>query len=341
MTSTRIVTLVRRPENGEPQPADFALVERPIPARSPGQLLVKNIVMSVDPSMRGRLETSEKQYTTNFEIDGPLDGSCIGQVVQSDTASMPVGSFVRHRMGWRDHAIVEANSATTVDTNLAPLGAWLGVMGQTGFTAWAGIRRIAPVQTGHTVFVSAAAGAVGSAVGEFSRLLGASTVIGSAGGASKVKLLTDELGYTAAFDYRTESAAEALPRLAPEGLDVYFDNAGGQQLVAALHNMKINGHMALCGMMSIFDPEAPREDINQLMQAILRRVNVRGFIVRDHEDLRDDFEQHVSGWLKDGSLVPRQTVVDGLENATSAFLGMLKGQNVGKMLVRLDTGWEV
>jgi NADPH-dependent curcumin reductase CurA len=333
----QVVTLVRRPVDGTPRVDDFALVEQALPARGPGQLLVRNVVMSVDPSMRGRLETSEKQYTTNFEIGGPLDGSCIGIVTETDDAAFPVGTAVRHRAGWRDLALIEASSATAVDPAKAPLGAWLGVLGQTGFTAWAGIRRIAPVEPGNTVFVSAAAGAVGSAVGEFSRLLGATTIIGSAGGAAKARLLTDELGFTHGFDYRTESAADVLPKAAPGGIDVYFDNAGGRQLVAALHNMKLHGHIAMCGMMTIFDQEAKREDINQLMEAILRRVSLRGFIVRDHEDLRSDFETHVSGWLRDGRLAPRQTVVDGLEHAAEAFLSMLGGGNVGKMLVRLDS----
>jgi hypothetical protein len=321
--------------------SDFAAEERPIPALQPGQLLLRNIAMSVDPSMRGRLETTEKQYTTNFELGEPLDGSAVGVVLAAEGASIPVGSVVRHRMGWRDHAVIDAATATVVDTDMAPAGAWLGVLGQTGFTAWVGLRRVAELKEGDVVFVSAAAGAVGTAAARFARLLGASRVVGSAGGPAKVKMLVDELGYDDGFDYRSERAADGLRRVAPDGLDVYFDNVGGEQLVAALNAMHIGGHIALCGMISQFDGESRSYDINRLIEAVLRRVTLRGFIVRDHEDMRPEFERMVSGWLRTGEVVNQQTVVDGIDHAVEAFLGMLKGQNVGKALVRLDTEWAV
>ena len=340
-----MVILRERPVGREPVSSDFAIEERALPALGDGELLVHNIVMSVDPSMRGRLEPTEKQYTTNFEIGGPLDGSAIGVVTQASAAGaaagLTEGVLVRHRSGWREDAIVAADSVSVVDVALAPVGAWLGIMGQTGFTAYVGVRRIAPVAAGETVFVSAAAGAVGSVAGPFARLMGATTVIGSAGGAAKVGLLVDELGFDGAFDHRVDSPFDALARLAPDGVDVYFDNAGGRQLVAALNAMRINGRIALCGMMSQFDRDAKREDINQLIQAVLRRVTLRGFIVRDHEDLRPEFEREVAGWLRSGALVPRQTVFDGLDRSVDAFLGMLTGANIGKMLVHLDSTWAI
>ncbi len=338
-TSTRLVTLVRRPIGGEPQPEDFALVEQPIPALGAGQLLLRNIAMSVDPSMRGRLETSEKQYTTNFEIDQPLDGSALGVVLAANGSDIPVGSVVRHRLGWRDHAVVDAATVAIVDTTMAPAGAWLGILGQTGFTAYVGLKRTGEMKPGDVVFISAAAGAVGSAAGPMAKLMGASRVVGSAGGDTKVALLVDELGYDAAFDYRSENPMDGLKRVAPDGIDVYFDNVGGEQLVAALHSMHIGGHVALCGMISLFDGANRAPDINKLIEAVLRRVTIRGFIVRDHEDLRAQFESDVAGWLRSGELSAQQTVVDDLSNAVGAFLGMLKGQNIGKMLVRLDTDW--
>jgi NADPH-dependent curcumin reductase CurA len=335
-STTPAVVLLRRPD-GEPQPGDFEVQEIPLAEPAEGQLLVRNIAMSVDPSMRGRLEPTEKQYTTNFEVGGPLDGSAIGQVEHSESADVPVGAYVRHRMGWRTHAIVNAADVSVVDAAVAPLGAWLGVLGQTGFTAWAGLRRIGALAAGDTIFISAAAGAVGTAAGQFARQLGAGRIIGSAGGASKVALLVDELGFDAAFDYRAEDPMDAVARLAPDGLDVYFDNVGGRHLAAALNNMNLRGRVALCGMISMFDESAPKQDLNQLIQAVLRRVKVEGFIVRDHEDLRADFEQTVGGWLNSGALTNRQTVIDGLDHSVEAFLSMLKGANVGKMLVRLDT----
>ena len=341
-TTTRLVTLQARPEpGGDPTAELFAIEERPIPELQSGQVLVQNIAMSVDPSMRGRLDLGEKQYTTNFQIGQPLDGSAIGRVLVSQAPDVPPGTILRHRAGWREHAVIDAATASVIDADAAPVGAWLGVLGQTGFTAWAGLRRIGELKEGDTVFISAAAGAVGSAAGRFAKLLGASRVIGSAGGASKVAQLVDELGYDDAFDYRAEAPKAAVPRLAPDGIDLYFDNVGGPHLVAALHNMAIGGHTALCGMISQYSADGRGQDINHLIEAVLRRVTIKGFIVRDHEDMRADFESTVAGWLRSGQVDALQTVTDGIDHAVEAFLGMLKGGNIGKALVRLDTGWEI
>jgi len=341
-TTTRMVTLQGRPEPGaDPTPDLFAVEERPIPELRDGQLLLRNIAMSVDPSMRGRLELGEKQYTTNFQLGDPLDGSAIGHVIASKSPGVPVGAVVRHRAGWRDHAVVDATTVTIVDADAAPVGAWLGVLGQTGFTAWVGLVRIGELHAGDTVFISAAAGAVGSAAGRFAKLLGASHVLGSAGGAAKVAQVVGELGYDDAMDYRAESPKDAVPRLAPDGIDVYFDNVGGPHLVAALHNMRINGRIALCGLISQYSADGRGQDINHLIEAVLRRVTIRGFIVRDHEDMRPEFERTVSGWLRSGDVDALQTVTDGIDHAVDAFLGMLKGGNIGKALVRLDTDWVI
>jgi NADPH-dependent curcumin reductase CurA len=340
-TTTRLVTLLRRPGVDGPSADDFAIEERPIPALGPGQMLVRNITMSVDPSMRGRLDVGDKQYTTNFQIGEPLDGSAIGVVLVSTGSPIEPGTVVRHRMGWREHAVVDVSTVTVVDVGLAPAGAWLGVLGQTGFTAWVGLKRIARLERGETVFVSAAAGAVGSVAGRFAKLLGAGRVVGSAGGAAKVAQLRDELGYDDAFDYRTEPPRKALARMAPDGVDVYFDNVGGPQLVAALHNMRLEGRIALCGMISQFSESGRGNDINHLIEAVLRRVTLRGFIVRDHEDMRPEFETSVATWLRSGEIDAVQTVTDGIDHAVEAFLGMLQGGNVGKALVRLDTDWAI
>ena len=237
--------------------------------------------------------------------------------------------------------MIDATTATVVDPAAAPVGAWLGVLGQTGFTAWVGLKRIAELREGDTVFISAAAGAVGTAAGRFAKLLGAARVVGSAGGAAKVATLVDELGYDDAFDYRTEPPRDGVRRIAPDGLDVYFDNVGGAHLVAALEHMHIGGRVALCGMISQYSPDGRGHDINRLIEAVLRRVTIRGFIVRDHEDMRAEFEQTVVGWLRTGEVQARQTVTDGIDHAVDAFLGMLAGGNVGKALVRLDTAWVV
>lgn len=336
VSTTRAVLLRRQTAASGPVHDDFEIASIPVPALAPGQLLVRNAYMSVDPSMRGRLEPSEKHYTTNFIPGQPLDGSAIGIVIESASDKVPVGAAVRHRMGWREHAVVDAATVTVHDPAVAPLNQWLGVLGQTGFTAYSGLLRTAEFKPGDAVFVSAAAGAVGSMVGQFAKLLGASRVVGSAGGETKRQLLIDELGYDDAFDYRAGPASDQLNRVAPDGIDVYFDNVGGEQLMAALDAMHVNGRIALCGMISNFDPENQRYDIGRLITAVLKRLTIRGFIVRDHEDMRPDFERQVSGWLRSGELVSKDTIYDGLERAVEALFGVMSGANVGKMLVRLD-----
>jgi NADPH-dependent curcumin reductase CurA len=341
-TSTRMVILRGRPGRGDdPTPDLFGVEERPIPELRPGELLLRNIAMSVDPSMRGRLDLGEKHYTTNFDVGQPLDGSAVGQVIASEDGRIPLGAVVRHRAGWREHAVVDSSTVAVVDPDAAPVGAWLGILGQTGFTAWVGLKRIGDLHEGDTVFISAAAGAVGSAAGRFAKLLGAGRVVGSAGGPDKVRQLVDQLGFDDAMDYRAESPKEAVRRLAPDGIDVYFDNVGGPHLVAALKNMSIGGRIALCGMISQYSDDGRGEDINNLIEAVLRRVTIRGFIVRDHEDMRPEFEQKVAAWLRSGEVEALQTVTDGIDHAVDGFLGMLKGANLGKALVRLDTTWQI
>ncbi|MGC0344187.1 NADP-dependent oxidoreductase [Streptomyces sp. SLBN-8D4] len=336
--TTRVVTLVRRPD-GEPLSSDFAVEDRPLPPLGEEQLLVRNLYMSVDPSMRGRLESTDKHYTHNFTPGSPLDGRALGVVEESRCASVPPGTYVRHQLGWRDRAVLDAadtDGAGRIDPRLAPLPTWLGLLGQTGFTAYVGLTRIAALRPGDAVFVSAAAGAVGTAAGQFARLLGADRVVGTVGGPDKCALLVKEFGYDAAADYRAEPVRDALSRIAPDGIDVYFDNVGGEQLAAALHALRNGGRVALCGMMSQFGGDRRTVDINHLIQAVLKRLTLCGFIVRDHEDLRPEFEQRVAGWLAEGRVTARETVVDGLENAAGALLSLLGGGNVGKMLVRLD-----
>jgi NADPH-dependent curcumin reductase CurA len=332
--TTRVVTLASRPD-GRPTAANFGVDEQPVGEPGPGQVLVRNVYMSVDPAMRGRMEPTEKHYTTNFAVGGPLDGSAIGRVIASRADGFTAGDFVRHRLGWRDYALVDAAAATVVDPALAPLPYWLGVLGQTGFTAYAGLRRAGDIQPGDVVFVSAAAGAVGSTAGQLARLLGAARVIGSAGGTDKARLLVDELGFDAGIDYRA-GLAEGLAAVAPDGIDLYFDNVGGDHLVAALYALRLHGRVALCGMISTMEDASAAPGVQHLIQAVLKRLTLRGFIVRDHEDLRPEFEKQVANWVRTGELVARQTVVDGLENAVGAFIGLLAGANVGKMLVRLS-----
>jgi NADPH-dependent curcumin reductase CurA len=226
ITSTPAVVLQRQTAASGPVHDDFAVQDIAVAPLQDGQLLVRNAYMSVDPSMRGRLEPTEKHYTTNFVPGQPLDGSAIGIVIESADPAIAVGAAVRHRLGWRDHAVVDARAVTIHDPAIAPLNQWLGALGQTGFTAYAGLVRTAQFAPGDAVFVSAAAGAVGSMVGQLARLMGASRVVGSAGGETKRALLVSEFGFDDAFDYRAGPASELLGRVAPDGIDVYFDTRG-------------------------------------------------------------------------------------------------------------------
>jgi NADPH-dependent curcumin reductase CurA len=291
--------------------------------------------MSLDPATRGRMDPGEKQYTTNFEIGGPLDGSAIGIVEESASELLPVGSTVRHRMGWREYAVVEDTSATICDLGKAPTISWLSSMGQTGFTAYAGLVPVGRLAPGETVFVTGAGGAVGSMVGQFARLMGAGRVIGSAGGSEKCAWLKEDCGFDEVINYRDQDFDAELPKVAPEGIDLFFDNVGGWQFAAALHNMKIHGRISMCGAVSNFGTqEQPSTAV--LIEAVLRRLTISGFIVRDFEDLRPEFEAKVSAWLTSGQLVDRATIVDGIAGAGAGLEGLLSGTNVGKALVRLS-----
>lgn len=331
--SARTVHLASRP-SGAPVPENFEIREAPIPRPGPGQLLVRNVYMSVDPAMRGRMEPTEKHYTSNFTIGGPLDGSAIGEVVAGSSDAFPLGSFVRHRLGWRDYAVVDEAGAGAVDPAKAPLADWLGILGQPGFTAYVGLARAGALKPGDTVFISAAAGAVGSTAGQLAKLMGAATVIGSAGGPAKAALLEADLGYDHGIDYRDDLRA-GLAAAAPEGIDLYFDNVGGDHLVAALYALRERGRVALCGMIADLRDTSASPPISHLIQVTLKRLTVQGFIVRDHEDLRAEFEERVSGWLRSGDLVAPRTITEGLDHAAEAFISMLAGGNTGKALVQI------
>jgi NADPH-dependent curcumin reductase CurA len=320
------------------QAADLRVEDLPVAALEPGQALVRNELMSLDPSTRGRMDDSDKVYTTSFPVGGGLDGWAIGHVVESRSTELPVGATVRHRLGWRDLAVLDAGSARVVDLDRAPAASWLSALGQTGFTAYVGLTRIGELAAGDTVLISAAAGAVGSIGGQLARLLGAGRVIGSAGGTFKCSWLTEDLGFDAAIDYRSQDLRARLAELASDGLDLYFDNVGGDHLVAALHGMRSGGRITLCGMVSTMQPGAGGPPLGELIEAVLRRVTLRGFIVRDHEDLRDRFETEVAGWLASGELRDHHTEILGLESAPQAMVSLLEGGNVGKALVRLSGG---
>jgi hypothetical protein len=320
---------------GWPTPENFAFVDVEVPDPGPGQVLVRNTYMSVDPYMRGRMN-DVRSYVPPFQVGKALDGGAIGEVIASGSDTIPVGATVLHSLGWRDLALLDATHARIVDPLAAPTPAtYLGALGTTGFTAYVGLLDIAGLREGDVVFVSGAAGAVGSIAGQIAKLRGASRVIGSAGSAAKVNHLVDKLGFDAAFNYHDGPVHRQLAAAAPDGIDVYFDNVGGDHLTAAIYALHNFGRVALCGAIDAYNATDARPGPPNLGLAVSKRLTLRGFIVIDHHDRMPAFLAEVAPWIRDGRVVADETVVHGLEHAPDAFIGLLRGENVGKMVVAI------
>jgi len=330
--SSRQIVLAARPQ-GEPVPADFRLEACEVPDPGPGEVLVRNTWMSVDPYMRGRMNDA-RSYVPPFQVGLPLDGGAVGTVVASGDPAVPEGATVLHGLGWRELALVPAERVQAVDPGAGPAQAYLGALGMPGLTAYVGLLDIANLRPGDVVFVSGAAGAVGSLAGQIAKLRG-HTVVGSAGSAEKVALLRDELGFDAAFNYKDGRVRDLLREAAPEGIDVYFDNVGGEHLEAAIGSLRRDGRVALCGAISAYNATEPQPGPRNVNQAIGKRLTLRGFIVSDHSARMPDLLADVGPAVADGRIVVRETIQDGLERAPQAFIDLLRGANTGKMLVRL------
>jgi NADPH-dependent curcumin reductase CurA len=285
--------------------------------------------------MRGRLNDA-KSYLPPFRLDAVMDGGAVGEVIQSRSPDLSVGDTVMHVQGWREYATGKAAAFRRVDTSVAPASEYLGALGTTGFTAWVGLIDIGQLKEGDVVFVSGAAGGVGSVAGQIARLRGASRVIGSAGSDEKVDYLRSELGFDAAFNYRSGPVQAQLREAAPDGIDLYFDNVGGEHLEAAIWPLRTSGHVVLCGLVSQYNATEPAPGPRNLGLAVSRRLTLRGYIILDHQDRFDDFLAEVGPWIAGGQIRTRETIVDGIENAPEAFLGLLRGDNTGKMLVRVS-----
>ncbi|KAB8171207.1 zinc-binding dehydrogenase [Streptomyces sp. 3MP-14] len=334
-TTGRAWHLVARP-TGWPTDANFALRTAPVSEPGAGEILVRNRYLSVDPYMRGRMNAG-RSYVAPFELDEPMLGDALGEVVASRADGVAVGDLVVHQLGWREFATLPAADAAVVPRDLGvPDTAFLGVLGMTGLTAYVGMKDIARVREGDVVFVSGAAGAVGGPAGQLARLLGASRVIGSAGGPEKARLLTEEFGFDAAIDYKAAPVGEQLAKAAPEGIDVYFDNVGGDHLEAALDALNVFGRVAVCGLISSYNATEPVPGPRNLGLVLGRRLRVEGFLVTDHQARRAEFLRQTAEWVRSGQLRYRETVFEGIERATEAFLAMMRGGNVGKMLVALE-----
>ena len=321
---------------GLPTAADFEMTTVTLDEDLAEQeVLVRNLYMSVDPYMRGRM-TGKKTYVDPFKLNEALTGGAVGRVVASRHAEWPVGTLVAHFFGWREafktcdgHQLTKLPDMQDVSPSI-----WLGALGMPGLTAYAGLLEVAAMKEGDTVFVSGAAGAVGSLVGQIAKIK-KGFVIGSCGSEQKAQYLTDELGFDRALNYRQAPIAQQLAQAAPDGIDVYFDNVGGDHLEAALSNMKNFGRIAMCGAIAEYNAKDPSPGPRNLTLAVVRRLTLRGFIVSDLQHLQSTFVREMSGWIKEGRIKTKETTVEGLEHAADAFLGLFKGDNTGKMLVRL------
>jgi len=335
MKNRRIV-LASRP-HGEPKSSDLRLETSEVPDPKDGEVLLHNLYLSLDPYMRGRMSAA-KSYAKPVEIDGVMEGSTVSEVVKSNQPGFKPGDVVLSYSGWQEYAISDGTGLRKLDESLAPVTTALGVLGMPGLTAYAGLLTIGQPKPGETVAVAAATGPVGSLVGQIAKIKGARAV-GIAGGAEKCRAVIDEFGFDAALDHRSANFAQELASACPKGIDVYFENVGGDVWKAVTKLLNDFARVPVCGLIAHYNmtelPEGP-DRVPQLMVDILRkRLTLRGFIVSDFADQAKDFYRDMATWLKEGRIKYREDIVDGLELAPEAFIGLLSGKNFGKLLVRV------
>lgn len=327
--SQREVHLVARPD-GLPDASHFRVVETRVADPGPGQVLIRNLYMSVDPAMRPRLSNGQQP------LDRAMGGGAIGTVVASRNERFREGDLVQHQAGFREYWLSDGKGVTTLDPDGFSPTLFMHALGGTGLTAYGGLLVTGALKDGENVFVSAAAGAVGSVAVQIAKIKGCYT-IGSAGSAEKCAWLTDELGVDAAINYKEGSLRKSLKAAAPNGIDVYFENVGGDHLDAALPRMNPLGRIPVCGMISAYNtPGARSEGVTTLSNMIYNRITMRGFVVYEFEDQREQFLADMKSWIRDGRMKYRETILEGIENAPAALIGLFSGENIGKMLVKLD-----
>jgi NADPH-dependent curcumin reductase CurA len=326
------IRLASRP-NGMPTADNFSLVQIKLEPLQDRQVLIRNLYMSVDPYMRGRMNDA-KSYVPPFELDKPLDGGAVGEVIESRTEEFKPGDVVTSNFGWREYFIAAPQELHLVSRDIQPLSVYLGALGMTGMTAWAGLNLV-EVKAGDVIFISGAAGAVGSVAGQLAKLRGC-RMIGAAGSMEKVRFLQEECGFDVAFNYKVGSILEQLNLEVPDGIDVYFDNVGGAMLEAALSVLRVHGRIVACGGISGYNEETPQPGPSNLFNMVTKRLTMKGLIVGDWLDRRGEFEQEVGGYFRAGKLKSKETMVTGIDQAVGAFIGLFEGKNIGKMVVKLD-----
>ncbi len=336
MTNRRVV-LAARPK-GEPKDGDFRFEQVDVPPPADGEVLVRTIYLSLDPYMRGRMSEA-KSYAPSVEIGQVMPGGAIAEVVESKTDRLRIGDIVATgNSGWQQYAVVPASAAWKIDPQLAPLPAYLGVLGMPGLTAYTGLLNIGQPKAGETVVVAAAAGAVGSVVGQIARIKGC-RAIGIAGGEEKCAYVVRDLGFDACVDHRSERFADNLAAACPKGVDVYFENVGGKVFETVLPLLNPFGRVPVCGLIAYYNMAAPARGIDRtpmlLRDILVRRLTLRGFIVSDFASQQPQFAREVAGWLREGKLRHREHIVEGFDNVVEAFRGLFRGENIGKLVVKV------
>ena len=320
---------------GMPTHDNFALVSVELVPPAAGEVLVKNLYMSVDPYMRGRMR-EDAVYAQAYAINEVMYGGAIGEIVESNDPSLNAGDIVLNQKAWQDRFVASADSLVKLEPfDRTQLSLYMGTLGMPGLTSYVGLFKFGEPKAGETVFVSAASGAVGANVCQIAKLKGC-RVIGSCGSDEKAQWLKDECGVDAVINYKTcGDLSEALAAAAPEGIDVYFENVGGDHLQAAINSMNPYGRIAACGMISGYNAANPEPGPNNLMLIVGKKIRINGFIVSDHVDMRDEFLAEMIPWIKAGKIKSHETVIEGIDNAVEAFLGLFNGDNFGKMVVKL------
>ena len=325
--------LAQRPE-GKPDDDTFELVEGDVPEPGPGEVLVRTVYLSVDPYMRGRMRDA-KSYAEPWEVDEPLEGAVVGEVVESNGGGFDEGDVVTGDLEWADYATAPGSELTAVDPDLAPISTATSVLGMTGRTAFFGTREVAEPTAGDTFVVSGAAGAVGSVAGQLAKMAGA-RVVGFTGSDEKVAFLEDELGFDAAINYKaSDDYGAALAEAAPDGVDSYFDNVGGPITDAVFQHLNLDARVAVCGQISQYNAQEMPTGPRKLGQLIGKRATVEGFLVWDFHARFEQANRRLAKWVQSGELQYRETVTEGLENAPDAFVGLFEGENIGKQLVKV------
>jgi hypothetical protein len=333
MSVNRQFTLAARP-SGMPKESDFNLVEAPMPKPAAGELLLKTLYLSVDPYMRGRI-SGVRSYAAPVEIGQVMVGGTVGLVEESNNADFQPGDAVEGYWGWQEWAISKGHGLRKLDRDLAPISTALGVLGMPGLTAYFGFLEICKPQPGETVLVSGAAGAVGSLVGQIAKIKGCRAV-GIAGTDEKVEYLTGELGFDAAFNYKTvDNYVVKYKELCPNGIDCYFDNVGGAITDAVFPLMNVFGRVSVCGQISLYNLEKPESGPRLLPYVLVKQLKVEGFIVTRFQNRWTEGITQMAQWLLEGKIKYREEIVEGFQNTAKAFIGMLQGENTGKMLVKV------